>query len=43
MIEAIPGEVQAADIGTKVLSAARLEELKRRMSMSCWSTDLDRS
>eukprot|EP00434_Breviolum_minutum_P018297 symbB.v1.2.016141.t1/scaffold1167.1/size134246/1 len=36
MIEAIPGEVQVADIGTKALSAPRLEELKKRMGMGCW-------
>ena len=36
MIEAIQGEVRVADIGTKALSAPRLEELKKRMGMGCW-------
>ncbi len=32
-MEAIPGEVQVADIGTKVLSSPRLEALKKKMGM----------
>ena len=33
MVEAIPGEVQIADVGTKALSAPRLEALKEKMGM----------
>ena len=39
MVEAIPGEVQVADIGTKVLSAPRLEALKKKMGMEERSED----
>ena len=33
MTEAIPGADQVADIGTKVMTAPRLEELKKMMGM----------
>ena len=38
-MEAIPGEVQVADIGTKVLSSPRLEALKKKMGMEEKSVD----
>ena len=34
LVEAIPGEIQIADIGTKALTITRLEDLKKRMEMS---------
>ena len=33
VVEAISGQVQIADIGTKALTAPRLEELKQMMGM----------
>ena len=33
LIEAIPGDIQVADVGTKSLPSTRLEELKARMGM----------
>ena len=34
LIEAIPGEIQIADIGTKALTITRLEDLKKLMEMA---------
>ena len=40
MIQHIPGEVMIADIGTKALTAARLEHLKKLMGM--WTSEDER-
>ena len=42
MTEAIPGNDQLADIGTKVLTAPRLQELRKMMSMKEWEEKIQK-